>query len=240
MIFKFLSLLDDEDADQEIEWEMQQLKNGGATATVSFLDLEMIRNLNIFNFQIAEVKQNNNGFEDIPSYAANLAATSQNDASVNDIGMSSLVTNLSKPENYETEGIRKRFMDRQDPPKTIWKDVSAQLLSFKDIEINFNFFPQDKIVSSTAFLFLKSDGFNGFLPIYRCSLESAREVHRRHRLEADSIIDDLVASKASIGRCNTEKDPQTDFFRFFQDMRGYVTDLRECLDHKVGPSILAI
>lgn len=50
MIFKFLSLLDDEDADQEIEWEMQQLKNGGATATVSFLDLEMIRNLNIFNF----------------------------------------------------------------------------------------------------------------------------------------------------------------------------------------------
>lgn len=58
------------------------------------------------------MKQNNNGFEDIPSYAANLAATSQNDASVNDIGMSSLVTNLSKPENYETEGIRKRFMDR--------------------------------------------------------------------------------------------------------------------------------
>lgn len=70
--------------------------------------------------------------------------------------------------------------------------------------------------------------------INECSRESLNEVHRRHKAEADNIIDELIASKSLISRCNEEQRPLTESFKFYQDMRGYVTDLRECLNEKVG------
>lgn len=70
--------------------------------------------------------------------------------------------------------------------------------------------------------------------VNECSRESLNEVHRRHRVEADNIIDELIASKSLIVRCSQEQQPLTESFKFYQDMRGYVTDLRECLNEKVG------
>lgn len=65
----------------------------------------------------------------------------------------------------------------------------------------------------------------------RASLE---EVYRRHRKEADTVVDDLVACKSTISRCSMEQHPLTGIFQFYQDIRGYVTDLRDCLNEKVG------
>ncbi|RXG54865.1 PAX3- and PAX7-binding protein 1 [Armadillidium vulgare] len=74
----------------------------------------------------------------------------------------------------------------------------------------------------------------GIIKRLRDSRESLNEVHRRHKAEADNIIDELIASKSLISRCNEEQRPLTESFKFYQDMRGYVTDLRECLNEKVA------
>lgn len=74
------------------------------------------------------------------------------------------------------------------------------------------------------------------LPFYlpQTSRASLEEVYRRHQSEADTIIDDLVACKSTIARCNGEQQPLISIFQFYQDIRGYVTDLRDCLNEKVG------
>lgn len=48
------------------------------------------------------------------------------------------------------------------------------------------------------------------------------------------MIDDLVTCKSTISRCSLEQHPLTSIFQFYQDIRGYVTDLRDCLNEKVG------
>lgn len=63
---------------------------------------------------------------------------------------------------------------------------------------------------------------------------SLEEVYRRHQKEADTVVDDLVACKCTISRCSMEQHPLTGIFQFYQDIRGYVTDLRDCLNEKVG------
>lgn len=75
-------------------------------------------------------------------------------------------------------------------------------------------------------------GLPFFVTLYsRTSLE---EVYRRHRKEADTVEDDLVVCKCTISLCSKEEQPLTSIFQFYQDIRGYVTDLRDCLNEKVG------
>ncbi|XP_069986549.1 PAX3- and PAX7-binding protein 1 [Penaeus vannamei] len=79
----------------------------------------------------------------------------------------------------------------------------------------------------------------GILKRLQDSRASLEEVYRRHQSEADTIIDDLVACKSTIARCNGEQQPLISIFQFYQDIRGYVTDLRDCLNEKV-PEITAL
>ncbi|XP_053632244.1 PAX3- and PAX7-binding protein 1 [Cherax quadricarinatus] len=79
----------------------------------------------------------------------------------------------------------------------------------------------------------------GIIKRLQDSRVSLEEVYRRHQTEADTIIDDLVACKSTISRCNLERHPLTSIFQFYQDIRGYVTDLRDCLNEKV-PEISAL
>ncbi|XP_042215602.1 PAX3- and PAX7-binding protein 1-like [Homarus americanus] len=79
----------------------------------------------------------------------------------------------------------------------------------------------------------------GIIKRLQDSRASLEEVYRRHQTEADTIIDDLVACKSTITRCNLEQHPLTSIFQFYQDIRGYVTDLRDCLNEKV-PDISAL
>jgi len=71
-------------------------------------------------------------------------------------------------------------------------------------------------------------------------LADLREVHRRHVLDRDAAAEDLVTTAADAVRLEEEAPKMATRFRFYQELRGYVTDLVECLDEKVGPSIAFI
>lgn len=60
-----------------------------------------------------------------------------------------------------------------------------------------------------------------------------QEVHRRHCLDRDQVTDDLVATESEVQRLETETPKLAERFRFYQELRGYVTDLVECLDEKM-------
>ncbi|KAK7076980.1 hypothetical protein SK128_001986 [Halocaridina rubra] len=79
----------------------------------------------------------------------------------------------------------------------------------------------------------------GIIKRLQDSRASAEEVYRRHQMDADKVIDDLVTSKSSVARCSLEQHPLTDIYQFYQDIRGYVTDLRDCLNEKI-PQIKAL
>ncbi|XP_050736972.1 PAX3- and PAX7-binding protein 1-like isoform X1 [Eriocheir sinensis] len=73
----------------------------------------------------------------------------------------------------------------------------------------------------------------GIIKRLQDSRTSLEEVYRRHRKEADTVEDDLVVCKCTISLCSKEEQPLTSIFQFYQDIRGYVTDLRDCLNEKV-------
>lgn len=65
-------------------------------------------------------------------------------------------------------------------------------------------------------------------------LSGMDEVHRSHRQESDKLEHDIEDSQMSIVNCEASAPKLEDRFRFFQEMRGYVRDLVECLNEKVG------
>lgn len=66
-------------------------------------------------------------------------------------------------------------------------------------------------------------------------LLSLNEVHRRHETDLDKIVDDLVSSQSEIQNLESRIPVYAERHRFFQDLRGYVTDLVECFNEKVSP-----
>ncbi len=65
-------------------------------------------------------------------------------------------------------------------------------------------------------------------------LASLQEVHRRHQSDADRAVDDFVHSQSEIDRLQTCVPQLAERHKFYQDLRGYVTDLVECFNEKVG------
>jgi GC-rich sequence DNA-binding factor len=51
------------------------------------------------------------------------------------------------------------------------------------------------------------------------------------------VTDELASTKAEHERLETEQPVLAQKFRYYQELRGYVTDLVECLDEKVGPYV---
>uniref|UniRef100_A0A1B6M7W2 GCF C-terminal domain-containing protein n=2 Tax=Graphocephala atropunctata TaxID=36148 RepID=A0A1B6M7W2_9HEMI len=64
-------------------------------------------------------------------------------------------------------------------------------------------------------------------------LQELKEVHRRHTLDRDEKAKELEDLRAECVKIKAEAPTLADRFRFYQDLRGYVTDLVECLDEKV-------
>lgn len=62
------------------------------------------------------------------------------------------------------------------------------------------------------------------------------EVHRSHVRERDTLETDIEESSTSIDTCKERVKGLEEQYRFFQEMRGYVRDLVECLNEKVGVS----
>ena len=69
-------------------------------------------------------------------------------------------------------------------------------------------------------------------------LTTMEDVHRSHQQEADKLTNDIEDTKQSIVLCEANVPVLESRFRFFQEMRGYVRDLVECLNEKVGSSYM--
>ena len=65
-------------------------------------------------------------------------------------------------------------------------------------------------------------------------LEEMKEVGRRHEQDADRACDDMVESQGEIDKAEDEVPRLAAKHRFYQELRGYVTDYTECYDEKVG------
>lgn len=65
-------------------------------------------------------------------------------------------------------------------------------------------------------------------------LTSLNEVHRAHQLELETCRSDVVAASELIARLEKEKPDVSKKFTLYQQMRGYVRDMAECLDLKVA------
>ena len=65
-------------------------------------------------------------------------------------------------------------------------------------------------------------------------LEEMKEVGRRHEQDADRACDDMVESQGEIDKTEDEVPRLAAKHRFYQELRGYVTDYTECYDEKVG------
>ena len=67
-----------------------------------------------------------------------------------------------------------------------------------------------------------------------CRLTSMEEVHHAHLNESQTLVNDIAGTEQSIIDCENSIESLEDRYRFFQEMRGYVRDLVECLNEKVG------
>lgn len=65
------------------------------------------------------------------------------------------------------------------------------------------------------------------------------EVHRSHVNESQTLVNDIATTEQSIVDCEKSVQGLEDRYRFFQEMRGYVRDLVECLNEKVGHFFLS-
>ena len=66
------------------------------------------------------------------------------------------------------------------------------------------------------------------------------EVHRRHTQDRDSLVSDIADTEKSIETCQEKVAGLEARYRFFQEMRGYVRDLVDCLSEKVGVSVVTV
>lgn len=69
-------------------------------------------------------------------------------------------------------------------------------------------------------------------------LNSMDEVHRSHTRDRDSLVSDIDDTEKSIETCQEKVAGLEARYRFFQEMRGYVRDLVDCLSEKVGAYIV--
>ena len=69
---------------------------------------------------------------------------------------------------------------------------------------------------------------------FLCRLDELGSVHRAHVHERDDIVSRMENCNLDINTKAGTKGGLESRYRFFQQMRGYVRDLVECLAEKVG------
>ena len=77
-------------------------------------------------------------------------------------------------------------------------------------------------------------------PNFISSLDVADSVHRTHKLELDRVVSDIADTTENIEVCEQKAPDLENRYRFFQELRGYVRDLVECLNEKVCPLFLSL
>lgn len=61
-----------------------------------------------------------------------------------------------------------------------------------------------------------------------------KEVHSRHQRDQENLQQELQQTKNELDEGEVRTPHFAQRFRYYQELRGYVTDLVECLDEKVG------
>lgn len=61
-----------------------------------------------------------------------------------------------------------------------------------------------------------------------------KEVHRRHERDQENLEQELRQTLKERDESEVRNPHFAQRFRYYQELRGYVTDLVECLDEKVG------
>jgi len=64
-------------------------------------------------------------------------------------------------------------------------------------------------------------------------LQFLKEVSSRHESDLDRAYDDMITSKMEIDKFEGSLPETANNHRYYQDLRGYVTDLVECYDEKL-------
>lgn len=67
-----------------------------------------------------------------------------------------------------------------------------------------------------------------------CRLDTLDTVYRGHKMALDTAQKDIEEAQTNISTCKQSTGGLEERYRFFQEMRGYVRDLVECLNEKVG------
>lgn len=65
-------------------------------------------------------------------------------------------------------------------------------------------------------------------------LTQVKDLHNKHLDDIDQITRDLKLTKTDELYCEQNAPIAAIRYRFYQELRGYVTDLVECLDEKVN------
>jgi len=65
-------------------------------------------------------------------------------------------------------------------------------------------------------------------------LSTLKQTQRRHALERDNLLIELDDMEKNSDKVHTSGPERLHRFQFYQNLRGYVTDLVECFDEKVG------
>lgn len=71
-----------------------------------------------------------------------------------------------------------------------------------------------------------------FFSFYRVT--TLQQVYRRHQLDKEQLDEELEQTVKEMDECELRAPQLAQRFRYYQELRGYVTDLVECLDEKVG------
>lgn len=65
-------------------------------------------------------------------------------------------------------------------------------------------------------------------------LNNLREVHRRHELNYEAVVQELEQSEKELIEGENRAPEMAERYKYYQELRGYVNDLVECLNEKVG------
>ena len=76
-------------------------------------------------------------------------------------------------------------------------------------------------------------GLPGSRDRMKSRLEDMKEVHRRHEMDADRAVDDIVESQTKINQMGENIPALSKKYKFYQELRGYMTDLTDCYDEKM-------
>lgn len=71
-------------------------------------------------------------------------------------------------------------------------------------------------------------------------LGTLQEVHRQHRMDNEKASSQLETAQSNIKKLERQGRNAEQRFSFFQEMRGYVRDLIECLNNKVGDTSMLL